>query len=61
MADRSARDEVRAVSLMAWHTYDAYLRSNRVESGVRNYGDVVRLLAGTRFAPGWRPVLRRAR
>ena len=58
MADRSARDEVRVVSLMAWRTYDTYLRSQRVESGVRNYGEVVRLLAGTRFQAGWRPVLR---
>ncbi len=58
MAARSARDEVRVVSLMAWRTYDTYLRSQRVESGVRNYGEVIRLLAGTRFEAGWRPVLR---
>ena len=58
MAARSARDEVRVVSLMAWRTYDTYLQSQRVESGVRNYGEVVRLLAGTRFEAGWRPVLR---
>jgi hypothetical protein len=61
MADRSARDQVRAVSLVAWRTYDTYLRSQRVESGVRNYGEVVRLLAGTRFEPGWKPALRAAR
>jgi hypothetical protein len=58
MAARSERDQVRAVSRMAWRTYDTYLRSQRVESGVRNYGEVVRLLAGTRFEAGWRPVLR---
>ena len=58
MADRSARDQVRVVSRMAWRTYDTYLRSQRVESGVRNYGEVVRLLAGTRFEAGWRPVRR---
>jgi hypothetical protein len=61
MAERSERDQVRAVSLMAWRTYDTYLRSQRVESGVRNYGEVVRLIAGTRFEAGWRPVLRDAR
>ena len=61
MADRSERDQVRAVSLVAWRTYDTYLRSQRVESGVRNYGEVVRLMAGTRFQPGWRPALRHAR
>ncbi len=58
MADRSARDEVRTVNMLAWRTYDTYLRSQRVESGVRNYGEVVGLLTGTRFDAGWRPVLR---
>jgi hypothetical protein len=58
MAERSARDQVRAVSEAAWRTYDTYLRAQRVESGVRNYGEVVRLLAGTRFESGWAPVLR---
>jgi hypothetical protein len=61
MAERSERDQVRAVSVMAWRTYDTYLRSQRVESGVRNYGEVVRLLAGTRFEPGWKPARPRGR
>ncbi len=61
MAERSERDQVRAVNLIAWRAYDTYLRSQRVESGVRNYGEVVRLLAGTRFEAGWRPALRTAR
>jgi hypothetical protein len=61
MAERSERDQVRAVSVMAWRTYDTYLRSQRVERGVENYGDVVRLLAGTRFEAGWKPALRPAR
>jgi hypothetical protein len=61
MADRSERDQVHAISLMAWRTYDTYLRSQRVESGVKNYGEVVRLLAGTRFEAGWKPALRSAR
>jgi hypothetical protein len=61
MADRTARDQVRAVSEAAWRTYDTYLRSQRVESGVRNYGEVVSLLAGTRFKAGWEPVLRQPR
>jgi hypothetical protein len=61
MVERSARDEVRGISLMAWRTYDAYLRSQKVDSGVKNYGEVVRLLAGTRFDPGWSPALRPAR
>jgi hypothetical protein len=58
MARRTERDQIRAVSLTAWRAYDTYLRSNRVTSGVRNYGEVVRLMVGTRFMPGWRPVVR---
>ena len=58
MADRSERDQVRAVSQIAWRSYDSYLRSQRIGSGVRNYGEVVRLLAGTRFEAGWKPALR---
>jgi hypothetical protein len=58
MAERSERDQVRVLRVMAWRTYDSYLRSQRVESGVRNYGEVVRLLAGTRFEAGWTPALR---
>jgi hypothetical protein len=56
MAERSERDQVRAINLLAWRTYDTYLRSQRVETGVSNYGEVVRLLAGTRFEAGWKPV-----
>jgi len=61
MAERSARDQVRSIQRVAWRTYDRYLRSQRVSSGVANYGEVVRLIAGTRFAPGWTPVLRERR
>jgi len=58
MARRTARDQVRAVSLTAWNLYDRYLRANRVAAGVRNYSEVVQLMVGTRFAPGWTPVVR---
>ena len=57
-AARTQRDEVQPLRLVAWRTYDAYLKANRVESGVRNYGEVVRLMAGTRFDASWRPVRR---
>ena len=60
MAARTARDRVRIVSRASWRVYDRYLRSNRVAGGLQNYGEVVRLLAGTRFEAGWRPVLRDA-
>ena len=47
--------------IAAWRVYDSYLKANRVESGVRDYGEVVRLLAGTRFDERWRPVLKAPR
>lgn len=55
---RNRRDQVRVVSLVAWRTYDSYLKTNRVASGVRNYDEVVRLVLGVRFENGWTPVRR---
>jgi hypothetical protein len=46
---------VRAIS---WRVYDRYLRANRVESGVASYDQVVLLVLGTRFRPGWIPIRR---
>jgi hypothetical protein len=59
-AERTRRDELQRLRLFAWSTYDSYLKANRVESGVRNYGEVVRLIVGTRFESGWRPARRTA-
>jgi hypothetical protein len=41
-----------------WRLYDQYLKANRVEEGVRNYGLVLTLLARARFDEGWLPVRR---
>jgi hypothetical protein len=38
--------------------YDQFLRANRVESGVRSYGELVTLIAGSRLDLGGRPVPR---
>ena len=38
--------------------YDRYLKANRVEEGVESYGQVVELVLGVRFRPGWVPQLR---
>jgi hypothetical protein len=61
MARRTERDQVRWVSVAAWRTYDSYLRANRVDGGVRNYNEVVRLVLGTQFSRDWKPALRPAR
>lgn len=59
MRQRNERDQIRMVSLVAWRTYDSYLKTNRVASGVRNYNEVVRLVLGTRFESGWIPARKR--
>ncbi|MEQ1759731.1 MAG: DUF3810 family protein [Vicinamibacterales bacterium] len=53
--------ELPALRLASWRAYDTYLKANRVESGVRSYGEVVNLLVRARFNPGWVPVRRAAR
>jgi hypothetical protein len=58
MRQRNERDQVRAVSQVAWRTYDSYLKTNRVASGVRNYSEVVRLVLGIRFETDWIPARR---
>ncbi len=42
----------------AWRVYDWYLRANRVDEGVQNYGAALELMLGTRFDDRERPVRR---
>ncbi len=58
VAERVRRGQVRAVRDAGWRVYDEYLKANRVEEGVRNYGLVLTLLARARFEDGWTPVLK---
>jgi hypothetical protein len=44
----------------SWAVYDRYLRANRVEEGIRSYGEVVTLILRTRFSEGYRPIRRAA-
>ena len=41
-----------------WAAYDQYLKANRVDEGIRSYGEVVTLILRARFEDGWIPVLR---
>jgi hypothetical protein len=52
---RDERDLVRLVTNVSQKTYDQYLKANRVQSGIRNYGEVLELVVGTRFEDGWIP------
>jgi hypothetical protein len=42
----------------SWRIYDRYLRANRVEEGIRSYGQVINLVLRARFEDGWVPVRR---
>jgi hypothetical protein len=57
---RLRRGQIPALQRASWQVYDKYLKANRVEAGVRSYGEVVTLLLRARFAPEWVPVRRDA-
>jgi hypothetical protein len=52
IADRVARNRSQRVSEAGWRVYNQYLKANRVEAGAASYGEVIRLILGTKFAPG---------
>jgi hypothetical protein len=51
IADRVARNRSARVADAGWQVYNQYLQANRVESGTASYGEVIRLILGTRFNP----------
>lgn len=55
---RIRRYQIRAASRAGYALYDRFLKANRVEAGVRSYGEVLRLLLGTKFNGDGSPVLR---
>ena len=58
IGERVRRGQVAIVRDAGWRVYDEYLKANRVEEGVRNYGLVLTLLTRARFEAGWIPVLK---
>jgi hypothetical protein len=59
ISERIRRYTIPAASRAGYAIYDRYLKANRVEAGVRSYGEVLRLLLGTKFNEDGTPVLRR--
>lgn len=57
IAARQARASPRVRSA-ARGVYDSYLRANRIEEGIENYGVVLQLLLGTAFESDWTPKMR---
>jgi len=58
ISDRLRRGQLPLLRRVSWRVYDGYLRANRVEEGVRSYGQVINLILQARFEDGWVPVRR---
>jgi hypothetical protein len=58
ISDRLQRGQLPLLRTASWHVYDRYLRANRVEEGIRSYGQVINLVLRARFENGWTPVRR---
>ena len=59
ISDRIRRYLIPTANRAGYALYDRFLKANRVEAGVMSYGEVVRLLLGTRFNEDGSPVVRR--
>lgn len=60
IVERLRRGQFPLLRNVSWAVYDQYLRANRVEEGIRSYGEVVTLILRARFDEGYRPVRRPA-
>ena len=60
IVERIRRGQLPLLRSASWRVYDQYLRANRVEEGIRSYGEVITLILRARFEDGWTPVRRSA-
>jgi hypothetical protein len=58
MRERNARHINAILAHWTWRTYNAYLKSNRIASGIANYDEVTRLMLGVPLDESGLPVLR---
>jgi hypothetical protein len=56
IAARYARSSP-VVRTAARGVYDSYLKANKIEEGIANYGVVLQLILGTKFDDEWKPML----
>ena len=56
IVERLRRGQLPLLQTASWAVYDQYLRANRVEEGIRSYGEVVTLILRIRFEGDYRPV-----
>ena len=59
ISDRIRQHAIPTASRAGYALYDRFLKANRVEAGIRSYGEVVRLMLGTRFTDDGAPVVRK--
>jgi hypothetical protein len=60
IAARLRQGDLPALRRASWMVYDSYLKANRVDAGIRSYGQVVTLILRAKFDDGWTPVRRSA-
>jgi len=60
VVERLRKGQLPLLRNASWAVYDQYLRANRVDEGLRSYGEVVTLILRARFDEGYRPVRREA-
>jgi hypothetical protein len=60
MRERNARHVNLAFANFSWRTYNAYLKSNRIASGVQSYDEVTRLMLAIPLDSQGLPVTRRS-
>jgi hypothetical protein len=58
ITERLRRGQLPFLRTASWQVYDQYLRANRVEEGIRSYGEVVTLILRARFDDEWVPIRR---
>jgi hypothetical protein len=58
ISERLRRGQLPGLRSVSWAVYDQYLRANRVEEGIRSYGEVVTLILRAQFDEGYRPIRR---
>jgi hypothetical protein len=61
ISERMRRNIDPRLSAVGWSVYDSYLKANRVEAGAASYGEVVRLVLGSRLPSGWEPLAEEGR
>jgi len=59
ISDRIRSQTIPIANRAGYALYDRFLKANRVEAGIRSYGEVLRLLLGTRFTEDGAPMPRR--